>query len=134
MANLCKADLEKPVALKEAVVDVFGGQATIRQMDALSNTDFQILASEKTDGGKVPHAFPHFAFHYISKSMIDPSTGGLFFDSAEEAIKLLGKQPQAEVDKLFKACQSLNRDSEINEENIEEAAKNSEAVASSASS
>lgn len=132
MAYLTKETLGKPVALKEAVVEVLGGQVKLRQLTSMQLMEQAIHVSDLTGGGNGHHV--HQRETLIYRAMLNESGDKLFFDSFQECCDFLGKQPNPVVLKLYNAANELNGETLINEDNITDAAKNSETAASENSS
>lgn len=131
MAFLNREALEKPVALKEAVVDFLGGQVKVKQMTTAEAMEHVVFIADKTDNGKV--IYPHSMAAYLFRA-VKNEDGSPFFKSAEDAIDLLGRQPFKVVEDLFKEAEKVNEDSALSEEVIVEEAKNSETAPSENSS
>lgn len=131
MALLTREALEKPVALKEAVVDFLDGQVLLKQLTAAEAMEHIVFIAEKTDNHKVmyPHAMAAYLFRCVKNA-----DGTPFFKSIDDAIALLGKQTFAVVNKLFDEAEKVNADTALTEEAITEEAKNSEAAPSENSS
>lgn len=131
MAFLNREALEKPVALKEAVVDFLGGQVKVKQLNTAESMEHVVFIAEKTDNHKV--MYPHSMAAYLYRA-VKNEDGSPFFKSVDDAIELLGKQPFSVVEKLFNEANKINEDTALTEEVIVEEAKNSETAPSENSS
>lgn len=131
MAFLNREALEKPVALKEAVVDFLGGQVKVQQLTSAEAMEHIVFIADKTDNGKV--IYPHSMAAYLFRA-VKNEDGSPFFKSVEDAIDLLGRQPFKVVEDLFSAANKINEDTALTEEVIVEEAKNSETAPSENSS
>ena len=131
MAFLSREALEKPVALKEAVVDFLDGQVKVKQLNTAEAMEHVIFVAEKTDNGKV--MYPHSMAAYLFRA-VKNEDGSPFFKSVEDAIELLGRQPFKVVEDLFNKANEVNGETALTEEAIVEEAKNSETAPSENSS
>lgn len=121
MGFLSREQILAASILKTATVDVpeLGGQVMIQEMTAADRDAWEIDRLQK-NGKNFSVNFENLRAKLIVRCVVDPKTKKRFFTDADAT--LVGQLPAANLDKLYRECEKLNK---LSKQDVEELAKNS---------